>query len=75
LTEKAGDVVGVSTGLFGAGGFGKTTLARQVCWSGPVRRRFRSAVWVTLGDQLTPADLLSKIDSVARADRSAHGHR
>jgi hypothetical protein len=28
---------------------------------------FRSAVWVTLRDQLAPADLLSKIDSVAHA--------
>jgi hypothetical protein len=52
LTEQAGGAVGVSTGLFGAGGFGKTTLAQRVCWSEPVLRRFRDAAWVTLGKPL-----------------------
>jgi NB-ARC domain len=72
LTEQAGGAVGVSTGLFGAGGFGKTTLARQVCWAEPVRRRFRDAVWVTLGEEPAPADLLAKVDSVAHALTGQH---
>jgi hypothetical protein len=72
LTEQTGGAVGVSTGLFGAGGFGKTTLACQVCWSAPVRRRFRDAVWVTLGEAPTQADLLAKIDSVAHTLTGQH---
>jgi hypothetical protein len=72
LTEQADGAVGVSTVLFGAGGFGKTTLAQQVCWSAPVRRRFRDAVWVTLGEAPSQAELLAKIDSVAHALTGQH---
>ena len=32
--------VGITTGLYGAGGFGKTMLARMVCADRRVRRRF-----------------------------------
>ncbi|MEV4135229.1 NB-ARC domain-containing protein [Dactylosporangium sp. NPDC049742] len=57
-------VVGVGTALFGAGGFGKTTLARQVCGHRRVRRVFRSAAWVTLGEEPTEAYLREQINDV-----------
>ncbi|HZG07123.1 MAG TPA: NB-ARC domain-containing protein [Streptomyces sp.] len=42
--------VGITTSLHGAGGFGKTTLARVVCADRRVRRHFRDRVYmVTLG--------------------------
>ncbi|MFE2873618.1 NB-ARC domain-containing protein [Embleya sp. NPDC059259] len=42
--------VGITTGVHGAGGFGKTTLARVVCADRAVRRRFRGRVYVvTIG--------------------------
>ncbi|MEO3751846.1 NB-ARC domain-containing protein [Streptomyces sp. B6B3] len=42
--------VGITTGLHGAGGFGKTTLAQVVCAHPRVRRRFRGRVYfVTVG--------------------------
>ncbi|MFI0479402.1 NB-ARC domain-containing protein [Actinomadura sp. 9N215] len=45
-----GATVALTTGLHGAGGFGKTTLARQVCQHPRVRRRFPGGViWVTVG--------------------------
>jgi hypothetical protein len=37
-----GHAVGITTSLWGAGGFGKTTLAIAVCANRSVRRRFRS---------------------------------
>ncbi|WP_322741158.1 NB-ARC domain-containing protein [Streptomyces hygroscopicus] len=38
--------VGITTGLHGAGGFGKTTLAHMVCAHPKVRRAFRGRVYV-----------------------------
>ncbi|WP_180304050.1 NB-ARC domain-containing protein [Streptomyces sp. JV178] len=43
-------MVGITTGLHGAGGFGKTTLAHMVCAHRRVRRVFRGRVYVvTIG--------------------------
>ena len=45
-----------TTGLYGAGGFGKTTLARMVCADRRVRRRFGGRVYlVTAGRDLRGA--------------------
>jgi hypothetical protein len=41
LTADGAGPVGITTGLYGAGGFGKTTLARMVCADRKVRRQFR----------------------------------
>jgi hypothetical protein len=42
--------VGITTGLFGAGGFGKTTLAQMICADRHVRRRFGGRIYlVTVG--------------------------
>ncbi|MFE9723637.1 NB-ARC domain-containing protein [Streptomyces sp. NPDC005794] len=51
LAEHSG-TVGLTTGLQGAGGFGKTTLAKAVCADERVRRRFPDILFVTLGGDL-----------------------
>ncbi|MBV8995885.1 MAG: DUF4062 domain-containing protein, partial [Pseudonocardiales bacterium] len=57
--------VGVTTGLWGAGGFGKTTLARIVAHRAEVRERYPDGmVWVTLGENVVGLELAEKITNV-----------
>ncbi len=42
LVDAQAGTVGITTGLYGAGGFGKTTLAKMVSADPRVRRRFGS---------------------------------
>ena len=66
LSDEAA-AVGVTTGLVGAGGFGKTTLARMVAHDPRVRREFRDGVvWVTVGEDTSGPDLARKLVSAAR---------
>ena len=59
--------VGVTTGLVGAGGFGKTTLARMVAHDPRVRAEFSGGVvWVTVGEDAGALDLAAKLVSAAR---------
>ena len=59
--------MGVTTGLVGAGGFGKTTLARMVAHDPRVRAEFRDGVvWVTVGEDAGGPDLAAKLVSAAR---------
>ena len=59
--------VGVTTGLVGAGGFGKTTLARMVAHDPRVRAEFADGVvWVTVGEDANGPDLAAKLVSAAR---------
>ena len=59
--------VALTTGLVGAGGFGKTMLAARACRDRAVRRRFRGGVvWVTIGRDLTGARLAARISEVSR---------
>jgi hypothetical protein len=60
--------VGITTGLYGAGGFGKTTLATMVCADRRVRRRFRGRVYlVTVGrDVRGPAKVADRVNDVIR---------
>ncbi|WP_410676915.1 NB-ARC domain-containing protein [Amycolatopsis sp. cmx-4-68] len=63
--------VGISTGVRGEGGFGKTTVARLVGADLKVLRRFRGRVfWVTLGrDVQTKAAIAAKVnDLIGRLD-------
>lgn len=55
--------VGITTSVHGAGGFGKTTVAKLVGSDRRVLRRFRGGVyWVTLGrDVRSPSALAAKI--------------
>jgi hypothetical protein len=59
--------VGVTTGLVGAGGFGKTTLARMLTHDPRVRAEFSGGVvWVTVGEDAGALDLAAKLVSAAR---------
>ena len=60
--------VGITTGLYGAGGFGKTTLAQMVCADRRVRRRFRGRVHlVTVGrDVRGAAAVAAKVNDVIK---------
>ncbi|MGH3123454.1 MAG: NB-ARC domain-containing protein, partial [Streptosporangiaceae bacterium] len=61
LTE-AGGPVALTTGLVGAGGFGKTMLAERACQDRAVRRRFPGGVcWVTVGRELDGERLAQRI--------------
>lgn len=58
----AGSTVGIITALKGAGGFGKTTLARAVCHDPRVRQKFSDGIlWATLGEKPGEADLIQQI--------------
>ncbi len=60
--------VGITTGLYGAGGFGKTTLAQMVCADRHVRRRFGGRVYlVTVGrDVRGAAAIAAKVNDVIK---------
>jgi len=61
------NTVGVTTSLIGAGGFGKTTLARIVAHDPRKRAKFDGGVvWVTVGEDTTGPDLAAKLVSAAR---------
>ena len=68
LAGTRGGTVGITTGLYGAGGFGKTTLARMVCADRRVRRRFRGRVYmVTVGrDVRGAAAVAAKVNDVIK---------
>ncbi|GIF17833.1 WD40 repeat protein [Actinoplanes tereljensis] len=60
-------LVGVTTGLVGAGGFGKTTLARMVAHDPAVRAAFPDGTaWVTVGEDAHGPELAASITSAAR---------
>jgi WD40 repeat protein len=62
--ERAG-VVGMTTGLAGAGGFGKTTLARMLVHDPATLAEYPDGiVWVTVGQELTGVDLAERINDV-----------
>ncbi len=50
--------------VYGPGGFGKTTLATQVCHDPRVRGLFPEIVWVETGEQCTPARLVQLISDL-----------
>lgn len=63
LTAAGGDSVGVTTGVEGAGGFGKTTLTAMACARADVRRRYPGGlVWVTVGEKAAGAELAGLVN-------------
>ena len=68
LLHGRSGTVGITTGLYGAGGFGKTTLALMVCADRRVRRRFVGGVYlVTVGRDLRgAAAVAAKVNDVIK---------
>lgn len=66
LARRRAGLVGITTGLYGAGGFGKTTLARMACADPRVRRRFGGRVFfVTIGrDVRGSAAIAAKVNEL-----------
>ncbi|MGW0735582.1 NB-ARC domain-containing protein [Streptomyces sp. NPDC002851] len=60
--------VGITTSLWGAGGFGKTTLAAMICASPRVRRRFKGRTYtIVIGrDVRGRADIAAKVAEATR---------
>ncbi|MFC4055569.1 NB-ARC domain-containing protein [Actinomadura syzygii] len=65
LRGRRGRTVAFTTALHGAGGFGKTMLAREVARHPDVRRRYRGGVvWTTVGRDRRGADLAELIGTL-----------
>jgi hypothetical protein len=65
LTAPGGAAVALTTGLTGAGGFGKTTLAARACQDQRVLDWFRDGiVWVTVGQDTNGTALAARISEV-----------
>jgi NB-ARC domain-containing protein len=75
VTRPGAGVVGMTTGLWGAGGFGKTTLARLLGHHDEIREHFPDGVvWVTVGEDATGPGLAEKVTNAVyllRGDRPA----
>jgi WD40 repeat protein len=68
LLRGRNGLVGLTTGLYGAGGFGKTTLVRVVCADARVRRRFKGGIFlVTMGRDVRGATAVAaKVNDVIK---------
>src|ERR1022692_3066653 len=68
--RRRGGTVGITTAVQGAGGFGKTTVAKLVRADRRVLRRFRGRVfWVTLGRDVTKQALAGLVNGlIARVE-------
>ncbi len=63
LLDARQEPVAITAALLGAGGYGKTTLARAVCHDDAVADAFHDGIlWVTLGEQ--PGDLAGKVEDL-----------
>ena len=74
LTGTGSGAVALTTGLVGAGGFGKTTLAAKACQDRRVRRVFRGGiVWITVGRDTDGPGLAARISEVIATADGASG--
>jgi WD40 repeat protein len=65
LTRPRAATGRMTTGLWGAGGFGKTTLARLLTHRREVRERFPDGmIWVTIGEDTAGPELADKVTNV-----------
>ena len=66
LVDDGIPVVGVTTALYGAGGFGKTTLVVQVCSLEDVRAKFIGGLlWATIGMDRKGAELAAIVNDLS----------
>ncbi|NKE58117.1 hypothetical protein FXN61_15275 [Lentzea sp. PSKA42] len=60
--------VAITTGLWGAGGFGKTTLAKEICANDEIEAAFAGNIWwVTIGQEVRGAALADTINGVIKS--------
>lgn len=65
VTRPGENTVGMTTGLWGSGGFGKTTMARLLVHQQAVMENFPDGmIWATLGDDLGGPELAEKISNM-----------
>ena len=65
VTRPGAGAVGMTTALWGAGGFGKTTMARLLVHRQEVREQFPDGVvWVTVGEDAAGPELAEKVTNV-----------
>jgi len=65
VTAPEAGTVGMTTALRGAGGFGKSTLARMLVHEHTVLEAFPDGiVWVTIGEDARGADVAAKVNAV-----------
>ncbi len=65
VTRSGAGAVGMTTGLWGAGGFGKTTMARLLVHRDEVKAQFPDGVvWVTVGEDAAGPELAEKVTNV-----------
>lgn len=63
LDREREEPIAITTGLRGAGGFGKTALARALCHDERIQNAFDDGIlWVTLGER--PGDLTGRIEDL-----------
>jgi NB-ARC domain/TIR domain/WD domain, G-beta repeat len=63
LDQSREEPVAITAALRGAGGYGKTTLARAICHDERVQNAFDDGIlWVTLGEN--PGDLTSRVEEL-----------
>jgi WD40 repeat protein len=69
LADEAGHAttVGITTAIHGAGGFGKTALAIELCYDEQLRERYPDGIlWTTLGEENDAAGRLAQILDLIR---------
>src|SRR6266496_253328 len=63
LDAQRGEPVAITAALRGAGGYGKTTMARAICHDERVQEAFDDGIlWVTLGEN--PDNLIGKVEDL-----------
>jgi WD40 repeat protein len=68
LLGEEKQAIALTTALQGAGGFGKTTLASEICRRQEVQARFPDGIlWATIGENLSNADLANKVNDLSEA--------
>ena len=77
LDQRREEPVAITAALRGAGGYGKTTMAKALCHDERIQQAFDDGIlWVTLGEN--PGNLVGKVEDLIymlkpRATR-LHGH-